>query len=359
MIDILDQCDEKISYEIEKQLIENTEEEIDNLTSSILSYPASFSLEEYNRRFNANIFYKPEFQRNSVWDQRGKSRFIESLFFEYPIPQIFLYKEVEKETYMIIDGYQRITTINEFLEDKFSLKDVNINFVRKKFSELPYKYQEKLKSTQLSSWIIRQIEPSDVNILYNIFERLNTGGQNLNNMEIRRAVNYGYLIKELEKLNTNSNWLNILGKNKVDNRYLDVELLLRLTAFYYDWNRNELILNSYKTSMKPYLNEFCYRNKDKDITEFKDKFEKVVQQIIDELGTKPFTIYTRPNYVLLDSIITALILSNNPISNLKERVEKLKENSEYKEIYEAKQGTISVKNVNNRLKIAYNKLNND
>ncbi len=345
--------------DIDIEEIEHTSEEIDKIASEIITYPASFSLEEYNRRFKEKIFYKPDFQRNKVWNQRGKSRFIESLLFDYPIPPVFLYKIVEKETYLIVDGYQRISTINEFLEDNFKLVDVNEKFIGKTFSLLPKNFQEKLKSAQLSACMIRQIDSSDIQVLYGVFERLNTGGQNLNNMEIRRAINYGTLIKSLEDLNKDSNWRKILGKDSCDNRYTDVELLLRLVAFYYDWNKEEQVLNTYKTSMKPFLNIFCHNNKNKNIDEFCEKFKSVADLLIRELGEKPFTIYTRPNYVLLDSVITALMLSDTSITNLKERYEILKNNEDYRKIYEAQQGTISTKNVNDRLKIAYSVLNND
>lgn len=337
--------------ENEIERVEATNEEKDVLTSEIINMPASFTLPEYSNKLDKGIFYKPNFQRNNVWNTKGQSRFIESLLFDYPVPQVFLYKEQNKEAYLIVDGYQRISTIHDFLNNKFKLQDVCEQYNKKDFDNLPEEAQEKLRNRQLTACIIRQINPNDVQTLYHIFERLNTGGQNLNNMEVRRAVSYGTLIKELEYLNKDENWRKILGKTDEDTRFTDLELVLRLCAFYDKWDTKKEEMIDYK-SMKSFLNEYLHKNQHENKKDFKERFIKATKFIIDALGEKPFTLYTRYNYVLLDSVMTAVILKNSEITDFKNKFYLLKDNCNYKEIYEAKQGTISLKSVNERIKIA-------
>lgn len=340
------------------QAVEHGDEERDILKNEVLSYNASYSLYEYSEKLAKKVFYKPEFQRNSVWNTKGKSRFIESILFDYPVPQVFLYKAKDKEAYLIVDGYQRISTIASFFANEFKLTDVADAFNNCRFSDLTVDAQEKLRCAQLNACIIRQIDPDDIQTLYYIFERLNTGGQNLNNMEVRRAVNYGPLMICMEELNKDENWRKILGKVKPDNRFIDIELLIRLLAFYEEWDKNQSCVRTYVSSMKPFLNEYCHKNKDKNKTEFAKIFKQTTALIIKELGEKPFTIYTRPNYVLLDSIMTAILVNGVNIKDLKLKVNRLKEIPEYKSIVEAGQGTISVRNVNERLKIACSVIKN-
>lgn len=343
--------DDMTEEEKEISKVEATEEEKDVLTSEIINSPASFTLPEYSNKLNKGIFYKPNFQRNKVWNPKGQSRFIESLLFDYPVPQVFLYKEQKKEAYLIVDGYQRISTIHAFLNNEFKLQDVCDEYNKKDFKNLPEDAQERLRNRQLNACIIRQINPDDIQTLYHIFERLNTGGQNLNNMEVRRAVNYGTLIQELEKLNTDENWRKILGKKDVDKRFTDLELILRLCAFYEKWDAEKAEMQNYK-SMKSFLNEYLHHQQHEKKEEFCKRFKKAAKFIIDELGDKPFTLYTRYNYVLLDSVMTAVIKTDSEIEEFKDKFALLKDNQEYKEIYEAKQGTISIKSVNDRIRIA-------
>lgn len=330
----------------------SSEEHDEILDTEVFSFMATFPLSEYADKLSKGIFIKPEFQRNSIWDTRTQSRFIESLLFDYPIPQVFLFKEKDKENYLIIDGYQRISTIFSFLNDGFRLKNVASVLNDKLFSDLPYQYKEKLLARQLSACIIRQIDPNNIQTLYNIFERLNTGGQNLNNMEVRRAVNYGPLIQTLEKLNKDENWRKILSKKEISKRFTDMELILRLMAFYDNWDEHKNIVKGYMTSIKPFLNEYCHKNKNNSKIAFQEMFLKTTAKIVEVLPKKPFTLYSKPNYVLLDSIMTAIMFNGIDIKKLDYKVNKLKENPEYKNIYEAKQGSLSVKNVNTRLALA-------
>ena len=60
--------------------------------------------------------------------------------------------------------------------------------------------------------IIQQLKPNDSSSIYHIFERLNTGGVNLNPMEIRQCIGYQPFIQMLEQVDRVDSWRAVLGK---------------------------------------------------------------------------------------------------------------------------------------------------
>ena len=139
--------------------VEHPEEETDNNEPlEVLNLPASFTLAEYTSKLDKGIFYRPEFQRNRVWTDKNKSRFIESLLFGYPITQVLLYKNPEKESYLIVDGYQRITTIYDFMKNNLKLSGITDEYNGKIFDNLSEDVREKFSNIQIQALIIRQIK---------------------------------------------------------------------------------------------------------------------------------------------------------------------------------------------------------
>ncbi len=335
--------------EIDKQreIIEEDEMEPDNTNYEINTYPAFYTLENYSKYFKDHTFNVPDFQRRPVWDDVRKSRLIESFFMGLPVPPVFLFTK-DGASFSIVDGLQRISTIAAFLNDEFKLKKLNENspYCNKKFSELDQVQQRRLQNVVLSATVIRPTNFNDRSILYKIFERLNTGGVSLNNMEIRRSIAYGKFLMVLEETNKNMHWQNILGVQGLGKRFLDLELVLRCFAFY------EV---EYTGVMKSYLNEYMESNKNSEKTDVQELFLKAVEQIDNVLPEHPFSINKShiPNYTLLDSVIVAL-MHNGEVENLPEKFELLKQNPEYMEIILRGNGTTSKKFVDTRLEIARN-----
>jgi hypothetical protein len=330
------------------------ESDVDILEHEVISYVGNFSLLEYSNQLDKD-FIKPEFQRNDVWDRKAKSKLIESFLASYPVPPIFLFKEKRKEEYKIIDGFQRLTTIQQFFKGDFKLIVKNKDFHNKSFKELSEDAQKKLSKTFLNCVIIREIAPSNDTFLYNVFERLNTGGKKLNGMETRRAISYGELIKSLENLNTDPNWRKIINKPEIDNRFLDLELILRLFAFYKDYNDVTSLLDSY-SNMRTLLNKYTSECKNNEDPTFIKIFKNVCQSIVEELGNNPFKYQTkRPNYVILDSVMGALLLlakQGKEVNDLKSKFEALKQNGEYLKYCDDKSGIGTPSKVNRRLNLA-------
>ncbi|MCG5457085.1 DUF262 domain-containing protein [Micromonospora sp. PSH03] len=130
----------------------------------------------------------PDFQRNLVWKSPQKSRLIESIILQIPLPA-FYFAEDEDGMYRAVDGLQRLSTIHSFVRgEDFALHGLEYlqPTVGQKFSDLPQAWKRRIFSSQLVVHVIDPSTPTDVK--YNIFKRLNTGGSPLNSQEIRHCM---------------------------------------------------------------------------------------------------------------------------------------------------------------------------
>ncbi|HDL8352590.1 TPA: DUF262 domain-containing protein, partial [Yersinia enterocolitica] len=182
-------------YDNGAQAIEVIEDEKDDSYSNddlynINSWGADLSFRELITMYQEDELQKPELQRNYVWDKVEASRFIDSLLLGLPVPSIFL-ANTSDETKLIIDGFQRIMTVYDYVtglwsKDRkiFKLSDskkINSRWRGLAFSELAPSEQRKIKATTIHAIIFEQTSPEndDDTSLYQIFERINTGGRSL------------------------------------------------------------------------------------------------------------------------------------------------------------------------------------
>ena len=345
--------------ELEGNDSDNEENDIDILENEVISYVGNFSLLEYASKLEQGIIKRPDFQRRSVWSPRQKSKLIESFLASYPVPPVILYKEKGKEQYLIIDGYQRISTIFEFINNEFRLRIKNETCRNKLYKKLPVEAKNKIDNSFLNCTIVREISPEakSKKFLYNLFERLNTGGKSLNAMETRRAISYGNLIKELEELNLYTEWRAILGKEEPDNRFLDIELLLRLFVFYKKYDKTTYTLKGYN-NMRLFLDDFVSENVDNSLGKFKNIFTEACDLIVSELGKTPFHFKgTRPNYIILDSIMGGILILDADVKDLRKKFKDITINHD--EYYNNKSGTLSKTRVEERLAFAIKELKNE
>lgn len=144
----------------------------------------------------------PEFQRMFRWTDYQKTKLIESILLNIPIPQIFV-SQCEDGTWDVVDGVQRLSTIFQFVgilkdEDgklvpQLTLQatdalpslagmrwDGDSEFVFSKEQQLT------LKRARLDVTIIKK--ESDSTTKYELFQRLNTGGSLLSDQEVRNCL---------------------------------------------------------------------------------------------------------------------------------------------------------------------------
>ncbi|TCB47045.1 DUF262 domain-containing protein [Acinetobacter sp. ANC 4779] len=326
--------------QIDKQLFdENDVDEVPDVQFDLVVTPSDPPLEVLSRQLKDGDLIVPFYQRKYVWKIEQASRLVESFLIGLPVPQVFFYVNDEGEL-EIIDGQQRILSISYFLEGYFGEPDANgnrkvfklkglsdtKNYNGKAFTDLDKKDQRKLKNSTLRAINIRQLSPNNNNdCVFHIFQRLNTGGTQLKPQEIRNAVYRGKIVQELQTLNSNKHWMNILGFKQAHKNQRDIELLLRLVGLFRNWN-------NYERPMLSFLNDTMYKNREfnsEDIEIFKENFHKITK-IIDENIEKPFRPKGVINTAMLDAVFIALLENNEiNVSELNDKYQKLITNAEF------------------------------
>ncbi len=149
-----------------------------------------------------------EFQRlPNLWDISKQSQFIESLILNLPIPS-FYFNEADENTWEVIDGLQRISTLKKFIiERSFALK--NLEFLKEfegfRYNDLPNPLSKRITRFAITIYVIERETP--IAVKYNIFKRVNTGGLKLEAQEIRHAINQGLPAELIADLARGSNSL--------------------------------------------------------------------------------------------------------------------------------------------------------
>lgn len=255
---------------------------------------------------NGDIDLTPPFQRNLVWDSFRKSRLIESILLRIPLPMFYFSEDLEGRL-TIIDGLQRISTIKEFMENKFPLKNLQYleNCEGRYFKEegdkkgLEAKYVRWLNLTNISVNIIDPISPYQVK--YDIFRRINTGGRPLNNQEIRNCL-AGQGLRDTLKAMVSTTEFKIATDNSVrSTRMDDQELALRFLAFEELFSRNGNI-NDYSGYMESFLDDYTQLHQ-KDAPQ---DFEQKVQLFVNAMKNASYLIGGRYAFrkILLGSMVS-------------------------------------------------------
>ncbi|MEU6825733.1 DUF262 domain-containing protein [Streptomyces atriruber] len=198
------------------------------------------------------------FQRGFVWRRPQMDRFIESLLMGYPIPGIMFVQQVDRR-YLVLDGQQRLRTLGAFYQGVHAGREFTLENVADEFKGLSYRtltpeQRRQLDNTFIQATIVKTDGTNEsLEAIYQVFERLNSGGTQLTPHEIRIALYPGQLVDFLEELNRLPAWRNLYGTRSL--RLRDQELILRIIALYYS-------SSAYFRPQKKFLNEFlgAHRN---------------------------------------------------------------------------------------------------
>lgn len=277
-----------------------------NASFVITSYGADYTVDTIIARVKSEAFYVPDFQRKFVWSQRHASRFIESLLMGLPVPGIFLYKESQTNRHLVVDGQQRLRTLQyfyegTFLEKKFRLAGVRPEWEGKTYEELSSAEQLKLDDSIVHATIFQQDEPKDTRkSLYFVFERINSGGIRLSPQEIRNCISDSKVLEVVRMLNEDDNWRAIFGEKR-NNRLKDEELVLRALAMFEGRNR-------YTSPMRDFLNEFASDNDiDSDqLEKLSALFKQTISICNQALGRAAFRPIRALNAAVFEAVVVGL-----------------------------------------------------
>lgn len=291
---------------IEDAILEDTviQDELDQADPSdserfeVSSYGWDVDVEGLVKRMDRGDIHVPGFQRGFVWTRVEKSRFVESLILGLPVPTLFLARDAESSKLNIIDGQQRLKTLQSYLNGEFSLSgkeipdDLKGRYYSKRQEKNPSSKildpadERTLADAVMHSIVVRpnpKHDDSDLGHEYNkaiiqIFKRLNTSGKALTAQEVRASIFHGELLSLVQKLNLNADWRTLFGP--VHSRMKDQEAVLRALALY-------LGGGSYKASMPKFLDGFMEANRHMGAENRQDvqvRFETAVKLIRKFLG---------------------------------------------------------------------------
>ncbi len=279
----------------------------------VASYGADYVVDALVKRLRNGDILIPDFQRNYVWTISDASRFIESLLLGLPVPGIFLAREPTHNRLLVIDGQQRLKSLEFYYEgffnparetkrkEVFRLVGVQIQFEGKTYTELPSEYQRLLDDSIIHATIVKQEAPADGDTsIYHIFERLNSQGRKLYPQEIRTALYHGRFVDLLKELNQYESWRAIYGKPSP--RLKDQELILRFLALVYA--RSE-----YSSPMEDFLSKYLstHRNPgEEQLATMAKTFKEAIDIAIKQIGWQGFRPIRALNAAVFDSTLVAI-----------------------------------------------------
>jgi uncharacterized protein with ParB-like and HNH nuclease domain len=330
----------------------------------------------------------PGFQRHYVWDIKKASKLIESLILGLPVPQLFLYEEARNKL-LVIDGQQRLMSIYYFKKQRFPRIEARSelrNALQKEdsfpdqilsddayFTDFRLQLPAKLPNTPnplskltydtlgelrfqfdlqpIRNVVVKQNSPkNDDSSIYEIFSRLNSGGVNLKDQEIRLSLYHSGFYEMLMHLNTDERWRTVLGNSIPDLHLKDVEVLLRIFAMLVD-------ADNYSPSMVKFLNQFSHKcqGQDQERNRYLRELFYSFLNAAENLPPDAFLIKrtNRFNIALIEAVFTAACAEAYLEGRIAdghlviEELEALKEDPQFLEA--ARSGTTQTANVRKRL----------
>ncbi|HAG82661.1 MAG TPA: DUF262 domain-containing protein [Cyanobacteria bacterium UBA12227] len=251
-------------------------------------YPVEVLVKKYKEglKEDTNELYIPDYQRDMIWEEPRQSKFIESLLLGLPIPYIFVAdlrpkQEDEEEDLArleIVDGTQRIRTLDRFLSNELKLcgleklKQLN-NF---KFRDLPLARQRRFNRATIRMIVLT--EKADEETRRDMFERINTGSVQLNDMEKRRGISPGPFVNLLEELAKEPKFIKLcpISEALIKKREPE-EFVLRFFAYlnnYQNFDRQvNVFLNEYlEKHNHPGLDQDSMRTEFHKMLDFVEKY---------------------------------------------------------------------------------------
>jgi hypothetical protein len=286
--------------------------------------PNDFNVLTINNFIESGAVKIPGFQRNYVWDIKRASKLIESLILGLPVPQLFLYEEARNH-FLVIDGQQRLMSIYYFIKQRFPRKEKRVALRRifdaeggipdrilhndeyfvpfrlslserlpgrkNKFNGLNYStlgdYRTQFDLRPIRNVIVKQTKPpEDDSSVFEMFNRLNTGGINLKAQEIRSSLYHSPFYDMLHRINLIEGWRRLLQLPDPEIHMKDVEILLRGFAML-------LAGAAYRPSMNRFLNRFS-KDSQGNAPELNNYLETLFRSFIDCCDGLPGDVFISP-----------------------------------------------------------------
>lgn len=195
-----------------------------------------FFMTEYNvellvKKLDDGVFEVPAYQREFTWDEPRKAKFIESVHMGLPIPFLFFWETTDGNM-EIVDGSQRLRTIQEYVKDDLILNRLEeiTSLNGTAFSDLSQSRRQKFLNKSIRGIVLN--ENADPQARFDMFERINTGSKVANPAEVRRGALAGSFQNLIQQLANNPKFIALAPVSvKADKERVPDELVTRFFAY--------------------------------------------------------------------------------------------------------------------------------
>ena len=236
---------------ISPEQVADAEAEIVDHSKRIEFYLTEYSVELLASKMETGEFVIPPYQREDTWEPERKCRFIESLLMGLPIPFLFFWESPATGKLEIVDGSQRLRTIQQFilrgmvlgeLDDLVSLKGMS-------FHDLPESRQRKIKNRSIRGIVLN--EHADEQARFDLFDRINTGSKIANKAEVRRGALVGPFLNLVIELAKSRHFTSLAPVPDKQTKLREGEELVTRFFAYGDG------LEGYQDRVSPFLFEYA------------------------------------------------------------------------------------------------------
>lgn len=274
---------------INQEILENNkaatvDSQIENLQKitdyEIKEWPIEVLVDKFTngRDTDTSEVFIPDYQREMVWSPKQQSRFIESILIKLPIPFIFAADvgSGDREGNLeIIDGSQRLRTLDNFLSNRLKLVGLSklTEAVGMTFSDFSKPRQQRFKRTSIR--VIELTEKADEDARREMFERLNSGGTKLTSMEVRRGSVDGIFMEFITRCAANEKFRNIVPLSERNIKRKEYE---EISLRYFAYSNNYL---NFQKSVEDFLTNYLKDENKKDSKENLDLLYSEFSRMLD------------------------------------------------------------------------------
>ncbi|NIB42110.1 DUF262 domain-containing protein [Pseudomaricurvus alkylphenolicus] len=226
----------------------------------------------------------PKFQRRAVWLEKERAALMDTVLKHLPFPEVYIQvvtdADTGRQTHVVVDGQQRITSILKFIDNEYPLPNDD-DWSGEYFRDLSADVKESFWDYKV---VVRTLRKTNDDEIRSIFSKLNTNNVALNDQELRNARYSGRFKQAAERLADNPYFQSIgLFTARDVRRMLDIEYVSEL-----------LVRQVFGITAKKDMLEPAYVNFDEDFpseSEYEDEFNatiNLVRSIVDNSNKMVF-----------------------------------------------------------------------
>lgn len=262
---------------ISEEILKAAELQLQSYSKKIDFYTSEYTIEILAKKVAEDEYTVPDYQREYTWENPRKSKFIESILIGLPIPFVFFWMNDETGKLEIVDGSQRLRTLEEYLGGRLILDSLErLDLLNgTSFNDLPLSRRRKILNISIRGIILS--ENTDIEARVDLFERINTGSKVANPAEVRRGALRGKFMDFVNRLASNELFIKLAPVSAKQRKEREAEELVARFFAYSDG------LDGYRDDVSPFIfryikkmNDAFDRNPDLEV-EYEQRFQRMIE----------------------------------------------------------------------------------